>query len=150
MPRILVIPLLAGLLAMGATAQAGERHHERHGHHGNSILKHERHVARHVWQHLERAGHHGERHAWRAWRRSHHPVERHHDRYFPPHRPHGHRYRPHVRYRTHGHGAVDPLPVIGGGVLGGVMGNALGGGDPLATTTGLFIGSVVGYELGRH
>lgn len=162
MSRILIIPLLAVLLAMATTVQAGERHHERRWHHGDRLLKQERRVERHAWRktwrRLERAEHRGERRAWRAWRRCHRPVIRHRFRSFPPHRPHGHVYRPfapalHVRYRYHGYSgytSVDPLPVIGGGVVGGVVGNTLGDGDPMATTAGLFIGSMVGYELGRH
>jgi len=154
MSRFLIIPLLAGLLATATPALADDHRHARRWHGEGKHLRHERRVEHHAWRQtwrrLERAEHRGERRAWRQWRRSHRPGRHHEERYLRHHRPHGHLYRPHVRYRPHGVSHFDPLPVIGGGVLGGVVGNALGDGDPLATTTGLFIGSVVGYELGRH
>ena len=158
---------LIGILLLGTLtgpALADGHPHERRWQPGSERhLKHERREHR-------RNLRHDERRAWRHLRR-----ERLHDDYRPPHggyRPHpysrrwyppahhahlhGHRTAGHwppphrAVYGVHDRHGVDPLPIIGGGVIGGVLGNELGQGDPGATATGLFIGSLVGYELGRH
>lgn len=102
---------------------------------------------------------------WRKHRQRHHRG--HHDRYYyppPPPRPvyhqHHHYYRedhapaPVVYRPYYGYGGGDyggryhsSLPIIFGGVLGGVLGHELSGGDPLLSTTGAIAGGVLGHEL---
>jgi len=101
---------------------------------------------RHAW----RDGHHARRHAWREERR----AWRHHRPYWHD-RGHGFGSAPRyghydrgyaVRYGSRGrHDRT--LPIIAGGVIGGLIGSDLGQGDPGAATRGLIVGSVLGYAL---
>jgi hypothetical protein len=113
-----------------------ERRHERAGRHREGFRRGEGHGYR-DWRHARR-------HAWReerrAWR---------HDR------GHGFGYAPRYGYpargyhgRYHSSGRHDrTLPIIAGGVIGGLVGSDLGHGDPGAATRGLIVGSVLGYAL---
>ncbi len=163
MSRLFVTTVLSGLLTITTPALADDHHSERHWHDGGRYLGQERRVAHHAWRktwrRLERAERRGKRRAIREWRWAHRraawPQARHlHS--LPAYRPHGHvphphGHRPYPRCTMQGvRTGVDPLPIIGGGVIGGLLGNQLGDGDATAATAGLFIGSVVGYELSRH
>jgi hypothetical protein len=77
------------------------------------------------------------------WNHGHHPYggHRHHSKFrdkvivVPPH----HR-RPH-------HSA---LSIVAGGAIGGIVGNTLSDGDPVATGMGVMMGAVVGDRMRRH
>jgi hypothetical protein len=58
----------------------------------------------------------------------------------------GGHYRPYYGggYYRRGHSS---LPILFGGVLGGVLGHELSGGDPLLTTTGAIAGGMLGHEI---
>jgi hypothetical protein len=43
-----------------------------------------------------------------------------------------------------------PVPILAGGVIGGVVGNSLGRGDPGDTAVGAVVGSIIGYEIVRN
>ena len=43
-----------------------------------------------------------------------------------------------------------PVPILAGGVIGGVVGHELGRGDPGDTAVGAVIGSIIGYEIVRN
>jgi len=43
-----------------------------------------------------------------------------------------------------------PVPIIAGGVIGGVMGHELGRGNPGDTAVGSVIGTIIGYEITRN
>jgi hypothetical protein len=43
-----------------------------------------------------------------------------------------------------------PVPIIAGSVIGGVMGNELGRGNPGDTAVGAVIGTIIGYEIVRN
>ncbi|MGH8581817.1 MAG: hypothetical protein ACREWG_03330 [Gammaproteobacteria bacterium] len=66
-------------------------------------------------------------------------------------RPYDYGYRPYgYGYDRGGYGydrRHSVLPVLFGGVIGGVLGNQLGYGDPLYTGVGAVAGSVLGHEL---
>ncbi len=174
---LLTTTLLAGALGVATPSVAGDhgdrewRHKPRHErsewHDQNKLRRVERHSNRGTRRALHRAERHGEHRALREWRWEHRAAGHHGSWRQPPHahlhpRPirhgYGHSYRWHAAPTprdhhdrvTYRHDGVDPLPIIGGGVIGGVLGNELGNGDPAAATAGLFIGSMVGYELGRH
>jgi hypothetical protein len=46
--------------------------------------------------------------------------------------------------------ASSPVPIIAGGVIGGVVGHELGRGNPGDTAVGAVIGTIIGYEIVRH
>jgi hypothetical protein len=61
-------------------------------------------------------------------------------------------YRPYYGYGGGDYGGYyrrghSSLPIIFGGVLGGVLGHELSGGDPLLSATGAIAGGVLGHEL---
>ncbi len=123
-----------------------ERRHERTGRHREGIWRGEGHgyrdwhqARRHAWRQHQRE----ERRAWRHYKKHHH--DRGHGFGYPPHRGyHDRGYE--VRYYSAGrHDRT--LPIIAGGVIGGLVGSDLGHGDPGAATRGLIVGSVLGYAL---
>ncbi|MCA1851120.1 MAG: glycine zipper 2TM domain-containing protein [Beggiatoa sp.] len=129
--------IAVALMALSATSYAdddGWRKHRLHRHRGH----HHRHYyppprpmyhPRHHYYHEEDAPYHR------------------HDRYY--HEDHAYApvtYRPYYggAYSLRGHSS---LPILFGGVLGGVLGHELSGGDLLQATIGAIAGGVLGHEL---
>jgi outer membrane lipoprotein SlyB len=52
-------------------------------------------------------------------------------------------------YRPQGHGSAT-LPIVAGGILGGIVGNEAGYGNPAAIIGGSVLGSVLGHEIARR
>ncbi|MGA7951848.1 MAG: glycine zipper 2TM domain-containing protein [Thiobacillaceae bacterium] len=44
----------------------------------------------------------------------------------------------------------ETIGTVGGAVVGGVAGHAIGGGSTAATVGGAAVGAVVGHEIGEH
>jgi len=68
----------------------------------------------------------------------------------------GHRSPPHVtiiqqdRHYSGGHGYYSGVPIVAGAIVGGVIGNNIGHGDPGAAAAGAFMGAIIGSNLGHH
>jgi hypothetical protein len=104
---------------------------------------------------------------WRGDRGGGHDVERHpghHSDHRPPYGHgygHRHHYRPPVHrqyYHHHDRRAVvverdhhrsGAVPIIAGGILGGVIGREIGHGDDGAVIAGTIVGAVIGHEASR-
>jgi len=50
-------------------------------------------------------------------------------------------------YRRHGSGLAGTLPIVAGGVLGGVVGEQVGAGNHGAIIAGSVAGAVLGHEI---
>lgn len=125
MKRSLVIVFSAGIIASPAAPV-----HAQHGHFG--------------WH----GHHHGHD---QGYRRPRHGIP-----VYPLYVPPPVLYRPAPIYgrrgdycppRRHEHSS---LPLIAGGIMGGVVGNEVGYGHPAAIIGGSVIGSVIGHELGQR
>lgn len=56
-------------------------------------------------------------------------------------------YRHHGSYRRE---ASETLPMVAGGILGGIVGNEAGYGNPAAIIGGSVLGSVLGHEVAHR
>jgi len=144
--RLFLIALLAaGSLLIAAPASAGNKHP---GHNTGYL-----------------SAHYQSDHGQRGYRKSHrkHRYDKHRGR---DHKPLGHRHaKPYPRYRHHKHHRPNVIVIprsrphyrhhrsssgfstITGGVIGGIVGNNLGHGDPVATGIGIMTGAVIGERM---
>ncbi|CAL1239663.1 glycine zipper 2TM domain-containing protein [Candidatus Methylocalor cossyra] len=83
--------------------------------------------------------HHPHHHGW--WGPRYVPVPA----YYPPAPPVVYREIP--RYRPYRSRMGETLPLVAGGVLGGVIANEIGYGNPAAVIGGSVLGSVLGHEI---
>lgn len=115
---------------------------------------------RHDRKHYQREHRRAERHAWKHAKRQQRRAWKHYRKHHQPHSyggGYGRGYYPHRIHHDHAAGAYShhsgrhdsTLPIIAGGVIGGLVGSDLGHGDPGAATRGLVVGSVLGYALTR-
>ena len=156
--------LLAAAVFTSPVAMAHKNHHDhgyRHDSHSYKKARHygkdhgrqykkkvirraERRGYRQAMKDVYRKNYHGEHHSHRhehynKYGAYHHPA--------PPVRYSQHYYHEKVRYRSRHHDS--PLPIIAGGIVGGVIGSELGHGDPVTTSMGTIIGSVAGHSIGH-
>ncbi len=119
------------------TFSAAQADDHRHGHHHHG--HHHGHGHHHAW-------HHGPPHGFRG---HHFHAPRPH--YYGP-APLAYRQPAHRWYRDDrplGGGSAT-LAIAAGGVLGGIVGNEAGYGNPAAIIGGSVLGSVLGHEIVRH
>jgi len=122
---LLVAPLALGL---AAGAEAGGRDHGRGHERGRNVV-----VVKKVYYPAPAARYRHEYH-----------DRGHHYGYYRPYPA-----APHYYYQS-GYGPVGLVPIIAGGVIGGVIGNSVGQGEPVPIVAGTIIGSVIGHEVARH
>jgi Glycine zipper 2TM domain len=54
------------------------------------------------------------------------------------------------RHYSGGHGYYSGVPIVAGAIVGGVIGNNIGHGDPGAAAAGAFMGAIIGGSLGQN
>jgi len=137
--------LAAGSLLIAAPASAGNQHPDHNP--GYQSAHYQRDHGQRGHRKSHRRQHYGKHRG-----RGHKPLGHRHARPYPHYRHHKHhrpnvivipRSRPHYRH----HRSSSGFSTITGGVIGGIVGNNLGHGDPVATGIGIMTGAVIGNRM---